>query len=61
MSQNSSAAVVIGALRVNKQPGIFFAVLGRGPPRAFEIGKISAVNFLIGKFVIMHNYVIFGH
>ena len=24
-------------------PGIFFAILGRGP-RAFQIGKISAVN-----------------
>ena len=27
----------------------FFAILGRGP-RAFQIGKISVVNHLIGKF-----------
>ena len=37
----------------------FFAILGRGP-RAFQIGKISPVNPKIGKFVIAHNYVIFG-
>ena len=30
-------------------PGIFFAILGRGP-RAFQIGKISAVNHYFGKF-----------
>ena len=29
--------------------GIFFANLGRGP-RAFQIGKISAVNHYFGKF-----------
>ena len=29
--------------------GIFFAILGRGP-RAFQIGKISAVNHYYGKF-----------
>ena len=29
--------------------GIFFAFLGRGP-RAFQIGKISAVNHYFGKF-----------
>ena len=29
--------------------GIFLAILGRGP-RAFQIGKISAVNLLIEKF-----------
>ena len=29
--------------------GIFFAILGRGP-RAFQIGKISAVNHYFGKF-----------
>ena len=29
--------------------GIFLAILGRGP-RAFQIGKISAANHLIGKF-----------
>ena len=29
--------------------GIFFAILGRGP-RAFQIGKISAVNHFFGKF-----------
>ena len=37
----------------------FFAILGRGP-RAFKIGKISVVNPLIGKFVIVHKYSIFG-
>ena len=31
------------------RPGIFFAILGRGP-RAFQIGKISAVNHYFGKF-----------
>ena len=30
-------------------PGIFFAILGRGP-RAFQIGKISGVNHYFGKF-----------
>ena len=30
-------------------PGIFFAILGRGP-RAFQIGKISVVNHYFGKF-----------
>ena len=29
--------------------GISFAILGRGP-RAFQIGKISAVNHYFGKF-----------
>ena len=29
--------------------GIFFAILGRGR-RAFQIGKISAVNHYFGKF-----------
>ena len=29
--------------------GIFFAILGRGP-RAFQIGKISAVKHYFGKF-----------
>ena len=29
--------------------GIFFAILGRGP-RAFQIGKISAVNHYFEKF-----------
>ena len=29
--------------------GIFFAILGRGL-RAFQIGKISAVNHYFGKF-----------
>ena len=33
--------------RVNKQG--FFCNLGRGP-RAFQIGKISAVNHYFGKF-----------
>ena len=33
----------------NHHPGIFFAVLGRGP-RAFQFGKISAVNHYCGKF-----------
>ena len=31
------------------RPGIFFAILGRGP-RAFQIGKISVVNHYFGKF-----------
>ena len=31
------------------KPGIFFAILGRGP-RAFAIGKISDVNPEFGKF-----------
>ena len=39
--------------------GFFFAIFGRSP-RAFHIGKISMVNPKIGKFVIVHNYVIFG-
>ena len=30
-------------------PGIFFAILGRGP-RAFQIGKISAINHYFVKF-----------
>ena len=30
-------------------PGIFLAILGRGP-RAFQIGKISDVNTKFGKF-----------
>ena len=30
-------------------PGIFLAILGRGP-RAFQIGKISVVNHFFGKF-----------
>ena len=30
-------------------PEIFFAILGRGP-RAFQIGKISAVNHYFVKF-----------
>ena len=29
--------------------GFFFSILGRGP-RAFQIGKISAVNHYFGKF-----------
>ena len=29
--------------------GFFFAIFGRGP-RAFQIGKISAVNHYFGKF-----------
>ena len=37
----------------------FFAILGRGP-RAFQIGKISVENTLIGKFELVHNYGIFG-
>ena len=37
----------------------FFAILGRGP-RVFQIGKSSAVNPLIEKFDIVHNYIIFG-
>ena len=37
----------------------FFAILGRGL-RAFQIEKISVVKPLMGKFVIAHNYVIFG-
>ena len=32
-----------------KGQGFFFAILGRGP-RAFQIGKISAVNHYFGKF-----------
>ena len=41
--------------------GFFFVILGRGP-RVFQIGKSSMVNpyYKIGKFVIVHNYVIFG-
>ena len=35
----------------------FFTVWGRGPG-AFQIGKSSAVTPEIGKFVIVHNYVI---
>ena len=35
--------------RVGAGPGIFFAILGRGP-RAFQIGKICAVNHYFGKF-----------
>ena len=34
---------------VNIRQGFFFAILGRGP-RAFQIGKISAVNHYFGKF-----------
>ena len=34
---------------------VFFAVLG-----TFQIGKISVVNLLIGKFVKVRNYGIFG-
>ena len=45
-------------VRYMKQ-GFFFSILGRDPS-AFQIGKISVVNLLIGKFVIVHNYVIFG-
>ena len=29
--------------------GIFFSIFGRGP-KAFQIGKISAVNYYFGKF-----------
>ena len=36
-------------LSVNIEQGFFFAILGRGP-RAFQIGKISAVNHYFGKF-----------
>ena len=39
--------------------GFFFGNFGKGP-RAFQIGKISAVNPKIGKFVLVHNYVILG-
>ena len=35
--------------KVLDSAGIFFAILGRGP-RAFQIGKISAVNHYFGKF-----------
>ena len=38
--------------------GIFFN-FGKGP-WAFQIGKISAVNPINGKFVIVHNNVILG-
>ena len=34
---------------VTEWQGFFFAILGRGP-RAFQIGKISAVNHYFGKF-----------
>ena len=37
----------------------FFAILGRGPG-AFQIGKISGVNPLIGKIVIVHICDFFG-
>ena len=40
-------------------PQIFFFNFGKGP-RAFQFGKSSVVNPKIGKFVIVHNYVIFG-
>ena len=40
-------------------PGISLAILGRDPT-AFQIEKSNVVNPLIGKFVIVHNYVIFG-
>ena len=46
-------------MKLHIQSWIFFAILGRDP-RAFQIGKISTANSLIGKFVIVHNYVIFG-
>ena len=39
----------ITCIATYKQPGIFFAILGRGP-RAFQIGKINAVNHYFGKF-----------
>ena len=34
------------SLDLSCDQGFFFAILGRGPtaPRAFQIGKISAVN-----------------
>ena len=38
---------------------IFFAILGRGP-RAFQIGKISAVNCKIGKFSKQTRIAFFG-
>ena len=38
-----------GMLSYVYRSGIFFAILGRGP-RAFQIGKISAVNHYFGKF-----------
>ena len=41
--------VSFGSKDCTKEPGIFFAILGRGP-RAFQIGKISAVNHYFGKF-----------
>ena len=34
-------------------PGIFFAILGRGP-RAFQIGKISAINhYFVVVFLLL--------
>ena len=36
-------------LYLMSDPGIFLAILGRGP-RAFQIGKISDVNPKFGKF-----------
>ena len=36
-------------LKMHVLSGIFLAILGKGP-RAFQIGKISAVNHYFGKF-----------
>ena len=52
MTQASSYLLLIKLLVkyiVENSPGIFFAILGRGP-RAFQIGKISVVNHYFGKF-----------
>ena len=38
-----------------------FITLGPGPNLGRGPIKIRAANPLIGKFVIVHNYVIFGH
>ena len=50
--------ILIGPIKQIFSQGFFFAILGRGPC-AFQIGKSSIVNPSIGKFVIVHNIVIF--
>ena len=39
----------VNTTNICDRSGIFFSILGRGP-RAFQIGKISAVNHYFGKF-----------
>ena len=49
ISSKTNDIISLDFTYLKRRPGIFFAILGRGP-RAFQIGKINAVNHYFGKF-----------